>query len=42
MGDAHQIVQTLEEMGVPEQQLGGEECSQTTHENALFTAHSAG
>jgi uncharacterized SAM-binding protein YcdF (DUF218 family) len=45
MGDAHQIVQTLEEMGVPEQRLGGEECSQTTHENALFTSallHSQG
>jgi uncharacterized SAM-binding protein YcdF (DUF218 family) len=38
MSDARQMVRSLEEMGVPEQRLGGEECSQSTQENALFTS----
>jgi len=45
MLDARAIVQELEATGVPKQRLGGEECSQTTEENALFTAalvHSQG
>ncbi|HEY9642858.1 MAG TPA: YdcF family protein [Coleofasciculaceae cyanobacterium] len=36
MLDARSIVQNLQEMGLPEQRLDGEECSQTTEENAQF------
>jgi uncharacterized SAM-binding protein YcdF (DUF218 family) len=38
MMDARSIVHNLVELGVPTQYLSGEECSQSTHENALFTA----
>ena len=38
MMDARPIVQSLTELGVPAQRLSGEECSQSTRENALFTA----
>lgn len=38
MRDARPIVQTLREAGVPKPSLLGEECSQSTQENALFTA----
>lgn len=37
MLDARAIAQTLKEMGVPATQLSGEECSQSTLENAQFT-----
>jgi uncharacterized SAM-binding protein YcdF (DUF218 family) len=37
MLDARPIIQVLKDMGIPEQQLAGEECSQSTQENALFT-----
>jgi uncharacterized SAM-binding protein YcdF (DUF218 family) len=37
MLDARPIVKSLKEIGVPEQQIRGEECSQSTEENALFT-----
>jgi uncharacterized SAM-binding protein YcdF (DUF218 family) len=37
MLDARPIVQTLKELGLPAQRLDGEECSQTTEENAQFT-----
>jgi uncharacterized SAM-binding protein YcdF (DUF218 family) len=36
--DAHTITQALEELGIPASQLRGEECSQSTEENALFTS----
>lgn len=45
MLDARPMVRTLKGIGVPEERLAGEECSQTTQENALFTAsilHSQG
>jgi len=38
MGDAKPIVQMLQDLGVSPQRLSGENCSQTTFENALFTA----
>jgi len=38
MMDSRTIVRNLEELGVPSQALSGEECSQSTKENALFTA----
>jgi uncharacterized SAM-binding protein YcdF (DUF218 family) len=38
MMDARYIVQSLEELNVPVQDLSGEECSRSTQENALFTA----
>jgi uncharacterized SAM-binding protein YcdF (DUF218 family) len=38
MLDARPMVRTLRGIGVPEENLAGEECSQTTQENALFTA----
>ena len=36
--DAQKIVQILEEFGIPSNKLSGEECSQTTEENAVFTS----
>lgn len=38
MLDARPIVQALKDMGVPAQKLSGEECSQSTEENAVFTS----
>ncbi|NJL20110.1 MAG: YdcF family protein [Leptolyngbyaceae cyanobacterium SM1_3_5] len=38
MLDARSIVQFLQESGITASALGGEECSQTTAENGLFTA----
>ncbi|MGG6293745.1 YdcF family protein [Leptolyngbya sp. AN02str] len=38
MLDARFMVKMLEETGVPSQSLSGEECSQSTAENALFSA----
>jgi len=38
MLDARYIVQELQAIGVDKYRLGGEECSQSTEENALFTA----
>lgn len=38
MMDARPIVQSLKGLGVPGQNLSGEECSRSTQENALFTA----
>jgi uncharacterized SAM-binding protein YcdF (DUF218 family) len=38
MMDARAIVQTLKELDVPAKVLSGEECSQSTEENALFTS----
>lgn len=38
MLDARFITQTLKEIGIPEGRVAGEECSQSTQENALFTA----
>jgi uncharacterized SAM-binding protein YcdF (DUF218 family) len=38
MGDAPQIVKQLKSIGIPAGALEGEHCSQTTEENALFTA----
>jgi len=38
MMDAKPMVQYLQENGVPVSSLAGEECSQTTEENALFTS----
>ncbi|OLP20472.1 hypothetical protein BST81_00225 [Leptolyngbya sp. 'hensonii'] len=37
MLDARMLVQTLEEIGIPGSSLAGEECSQSTEENAAFT-----
>lgn len=37
-GDGSQIIQLLKAKGIPEQALDEEHCSQTTKENALFTA----
>jgi uncharacterized SAM-binding protein YcdF (DUF218 family) len=37
MLDARPIVQVLKDLGIPEHQISGEECSQSTQENALFT-----
>ncbi|MCL6436145.1 MAG: YdcF family protein [Leptolyngbyaceae cyanobacterium HOT.MB2.61] len=37
-GDAVRMFMELQKKGVPEQALGGEECSMTTGENAKFTA----
>ena len=37
-GDGEQIVKQLKEEGIPEKVLAQEDCSQTTKENALFTA----
>ncbi|WP_421657510.1 YdcF family protein [Leptothermofonsia sp. ETS-13] len=36
-GDAARMLLQLQEKGIPEQALGGEECSMTTGENAKFT-----
>jgi uncharacterized SAM-binding protein YcdF (DUF218 family) len=38
MMDARAIVQSLKELGMPAKVLSGEECSQSTEENALFTS----
>lgn len=38
MTDAHLIAEQLNGLGVPGAQLGGESCSQSTEENALYTA----
>lgn len=38
MLDARPITQVLRELGIPAHQSSGEECSQSTEENALFTA----
>jgi uncharacterized SAM-binding protein YcdF (DUF218 family) len=38
MLDAKRTIQTLENLGVQEQYLSGEECSQSTQENALFSS----
>lgn len=38
MMDARLIIKSLKGLGVPAQYLNGEECSQSTQENALFTA----
>ncbi|MEO0987760.1 MAG: YdcF family protein [Cyanobacteria bacterium J06639_14] len=37
MTDAPPIIETLQEMGVPEAQVKGERCSQSTWENGLFS-----
>lgn len=37
MSDARSIVQELQALGIPKQNLDGEECSQSTKENAQFT-----
>lgn len=37
-GEAARIIQMLEARGIPNRVLDGENCSQTTEENALFTA----
>jgi uncharacterized SAM-binding protein YcdF (DUF218 family) len=37
MSDAKAIIQALEAAGIPGERLTGEECSQSTEENALFT-----
>ncbi|TVQ15984.1 MAG: YdcF family protein, partial [Leptolyngbya sp. DLM2.Bin15] len=37
MTDAPEIMRLLKEMGVPETQITGERCSQTTWENGLFS-----
>lgn len=37
MTDAPQIIQLLQEMGVPRSNMGGERCSQSTWENGLFS-----
>lgn len=36
-GDASDLIAQLEEKGIPERSLDGEECSVTTWENAIFT-----
>ncbi|HEY9667895.1 MAG TPA: YdcF family protein, partial [Coleofasciculaceae cyanobacterium] len=36
-GDASDLIKQLEEKGIPERSLDGEECSVTTWENAIFT-----
>lgn len=38
MSDADAIIQSLKQQGIPEQSLSGEECSQSTEENGVFTA----
>lgn len=38
VGDGSEIVEQLEAKGIPDAALGEEHCSQTTKENALFTA----
>ncbi len=38
MGDAPQMIELLRANGIPRQMLSGESCSQSTEENALFTA----
>lgn len=38
MGDAPQMIELFRAKGIPRQMLGGESCSQSTEENALFTA----
>lgn len=38
MTDTPRIIEILQATGIPRQMLGGESCSQTTEENALFTA----
>lgn len=38
VGDADEIVQLLQERGIPNQVINGEHCSKTTEENARFTA----
>jgi len=42
MTDAPPILKSLVEMGVPEQRLSGERCSQTTWENGLFSTRLLG
>ena len=37
-GDAGEMIQFLEEKGIPKQVINGENCSSSTQENALFTA----
>ncbi|MGP1383506.1 MAG: YdcF family protein [Thainema sp.] len=37
MTDAPPIIETLKEMGVPEEKIEGERCSQSTWENGLFS-----
>ncbi|NER82418.1 MAG: YdcF family protein [Leptolyngbya sp. SIO1D8] len=37
MSDSPPIVRTLQELGVPERQVQGERCSQSTWENGLFS-----
>ncbi len=37
MTDAPEIMRLLKEMGVPEDQIKGERCSQSTWENGLFS-----
>lgn len=37
MTDAPEMITLLEQMGVPEEQISGERCSQSTWENGLFT-----
>jgi uncharacterized SAM-binding protein YcdF (DUF218 family) len=37
MTDAPEIIDLMTEMGVPETQIGGERCSQSTWENGLFS-----
>ncbi len=37
-GDATEIVNKLEQIGIPQEALNEEHCSRTTEENALFTA----
>lgn len=38
MSDADAIIQSLNQQGIPEQSLSGEECSQSTEENGVFTS----
>ena len=38
MSDAPQVIELLKAKGIPRQKLSGESCSQSTEENALFTA----
>lgn len=39
MNDAPDMIQLFKAKGIPSQMLGGESCSETTEENALFTAN---
>ncbi len=38
MGDASQMIDFFKAKGIPQDRLSGESCSQSTEENALFTA----